>query len=56
LKLPRIPLAIAKPTVSGMLGALSLALGPASPSMRNAIDRAERLDSADAVQPVDAVS
>lgn len=56
LKLPRIPLAVAKPTVSAMLGALSLALGPASPSMRNAIDRAERLSEAHKQQPVDAVS
>ena len=43
LKLPRIPLAVAKPSVSAMLGALSLALGPTSPSLRNAIERTDRL-------------
>lgn len=45
LKLPKVPLAVARPAVSALLGALSLALGPASPSMRNAIERAEKLSS-----------
>jgi len=48
LRLPRVPLAVARPAVSTMLGALSLALGPASPSMRNATDRVERLSHAQA--------
>ena len=43
LKLPRIPLAIARPTVATLLGALSVALGPTSPSMRNAVERTIRL-------------
>lgn len=43
LRLPRIPATVARPTVRAMLGALSLVLGPASPSMRNAIDRVEHL-------------
>lgn len=55
LKLPRIPLAVAKPTVSAMLGALSLALGPASPSMRNATERVERLSASSDVEVVDAL-
>jgi hypothetical protein len=53
LRLPRIPLAVAKPTVASLLGALSLALGPTSPSMRNAVERAERLAGRD--QPLEAI-
>jgi uncharacterized protein (DUF2236 family) len=49
LRLPRVPLTVAKPAVATMLGALSLALGPASPSMRNATDRVERLSQAEVV-------
>lgn len=45
LRLPRVPLAVARPSVGALLGALSLVLGPASPSMRNARSRAERLDA-----------
>lgn len=44
LKLPTVPLTLTKPTVGALLGTLALALGPASPSMRNATARAERLD------------
>jgi uncharacterized protein (DUF2236 family) len=48
LGLPTVPLSLAKPTVGALLGTLSLALGPASPSMRNASARAERLSDASA--------
>lgn len=48
LGLPTVPLTLTKPTVGAMLGTLSLALGPASPSMRNATARAERLDDVSA--------
>lgn len=43
LRLPRVPLTVARPMVATMLGGLSLVLGPASPSMRNANERVERL-------------
>jgi uncharacterized protein (DUF2236 family) len=43
LGLPTVPLTVTKPAVATLLGALGLALGPASPSMRNAMERAERL-------------
>lgn len=46
LRLPRVPLAVVRPGVSALLGSLSLVLGPASPSMRNATDRVERLTHA----------
>lgn len=45
LGLPTIPLTMAKPAVAALLGTLSLALGPASPSMRAAQSRAARLDA-----------
>ncbi len=45
LRLPRIPLTVARPSVGALLGALSVVLGPASPSMRNARTRVERLDA-----------
>ena len=44
LRLPRVPITVAKPAVGALLGAMSMVLGPASPSMRNAHDRVERLD------------
>jgi hypothetical protein len=45
LKLPRVPMIAVKPAVSALLGGMSMVLGPASPSMRNAADRVERLDT-----------
>jgi uncharacterized protein (DUF2236 family) len=48
LGLPTVPVSLTKPTVGALLGTLSLALGPASPSMRNATTRAERLSDASA--------
>jgi uncharacterized protein (DUF2236 family) len=45
LGLPTIPVTVTKPAVAAMLGTLALALGPASPSMRAAQSRAERLDA-----------
>lgn len=48
LGLPTVPLTLTKPTVGALLGTLSLALGPASPSMRNATARAERVDDVSA--------
>jgi len=45
LGVPTVPMPIAKPAVSSMLGALSLVLGPQSPSMRNAQARANGLDT-----------
>ena len=44
LRLPRVPMTVAKPAVGALLGGMSMVLGPASPSMRNANDRVERLD------------
>lgn len=44
LGLPRLPLAVTKPVVGALLGGLSLALGPASPSQRAAADRVSSLD------------
>jgi uncharacterized protein (DUF2236 family) len=44
LGLPRVPLAVTRPAVGALLGALSLALGPASPSQRAAHDRVADLD------------
>jgi len=44
LRLPRVPITVAKPAVGALLGGMSMVLGPASPSMRNAHDRVERLD------------
>jgi uncharacterized protein (DUF2236 family) len=43
LDVPRVSLGVAKPAVSALLGTLSLALGPMSPSHRNALARIERL-------------
>lgn len=43
LRLPRVPLTVARPSVAALLGTLSVILGPASPSMRNATDRSARL-------------
>jgi len=39
LKLPRIPLTVMRPTISALLGSMAFALGPTSPSMRNAESR-----------------
>lgn len=44
LRLPRVPMTVAKPAVGALLGGMSMVLGPSSPSMRNAHDRVERLD------------
>jgi uncharacterized protein (DUF2236 family) len=46
LGLPQVPQTLTRPAVAAMLGGLGLALGPASPSMRNATERAERFASA----------
>ena len=43
LGLPTVPLTVAKPVVSALLGGLSLALGPMSPSQRAAVERVARL-------------
>jgi uncharacterized protein (DUF2236 family) len=45
LGVPTVPMPIAKPAVSSMLGALALVLGPQSPSMRNAQARSNGLDT-----------
>ena len=39
LKLPRIPLTVMRPTIAALLGSMAFALGPTSPSMRNAQQR-----------------
>jgi len=44
LKLPTLPLTVTKPAVGALLGGLSLALGPTSPSQRAARDRVASLD------------
>lgn len=41
LGVPLLPLPIVKPAVAAMLASLSFALGPQSPSMRNAIERVQ---------------
>jgi uncharacterized protein (DUF2236 family) len=46
LRLPRRPQPVTRPVVGGVLGALGLALGPASPSQRAAQARIERLSGA----------
>ena len=43
LGVPQIPLRIVKPAVAALLASLSVVLGPQSPSMRNAAERAKRL-------------
>ncbi|MBK9741297.1 MAG: DUF2236 domain-containing protein [Actinobacteria bacterium] len=45
LGLPRVPLSLTRPAVGTLLGALSLALGPASPSQRAAHARVESLEA-----------
>ena len=45
LGLPRLPAAVTRPAVSAILGGLSLALGPASPSQRAAHERVADLDA-----------
>ena len=45
LGLPRLPAAVTRPAVSAVLGGLSLALGPASPSQRAAHERVADLDA-----------
>jgi uncharacterized protein (DUF2236 family) len=44
LGLPTVPLTVTRPAVAAMLGALSLALGPASPSMKAARSRVTKLN------------
>jgi len=44
LKLPTLPLTVTKPAVGALLGGLSLALGPASPSQRAAHQRVTGLE------------
>jgi uncharacterized protein (DUF2236 family) len=51
LGVPTVPMTIAKPAVGSMLGALALVLGPQSPSMRNAQERADGLGD-----PIEAAS
>ncbi len=46
LGLPSIPLAVTKPAVGALLGAMGAVLGRQSPSQRNARRRAARLDAA----------
>jgi uncharacterized protein (DUF2236 family) len=43
LGLGTVPLTLTKPVIAGLLGTLSLALGPASPSQRSAQNRVDRL-------------
>jgi uncharacterized protein (DUF2236 family) len=45
LGLPTIPLTVVKPVVAGMLGSLGWVLGPTSPSMKAANERAASFDS-----------
>lgn len=45
LGLPTVPRTVTRPAVAALLGTLALALGPASPSMRAAQSRAERIDA-----------
>jgi uncharacterized protein (DUF2236 family) len=52
LGLPRLPLAVTRPAVGTILGALSLALGPASPSQRAARDRVETLGQPSTAAPL----
>jgi uncharacterized protein (DUF2236 family) len=47
---PPVPLPLTRPAVSAVLGGLSLALGPASPSQRNATARVAELDAEDDLQ------
>lgn len=49
LGLPTLPLTVTRPAVGAILGGLSLALGPASPSQRAARDRVADLQAADAL-------
>ena len=48
LKLPTLPLTVTKPAVGALLGGLSLALGPTSPSQRAARERVASLDDVSA--------
>jgi uncharacterized protein (DUF2236 family) len=45
LGLPTIPLSVVKPVVAGMLGSLGWVLGPTSPSMKAAHERAASFDA-----------
>lgn len=47
LQLPNLPLAVTRPAVGVLLGGLSMALGPSSPSQRAAHDRVSALDPHD---------
>lgn len=51
LDLPTLPLTITRPAVGALLGGLSLALGPASPSQRAAHDRVDRLGDVSPASP-----
>ena len=51
LDLPTLPLTITRPAVGALLGGLSLALGPASPSQRAARDRVDRLGDVSPASP-----
>ena len=44
LRLPTLPLTVTRPAVGAILGGLSLALGPASPSQRAAHERVTGLE------------
>ena len=50
LGLPSVPLTLARPAVGALLGGLGLALGQASPSMKAAHSRLERLESGQSVR------
>ena len=45
LGVPQLPFTVIKPAVSALLASLSFALGPQSPSMRNATKRVEGLQA-----------
>ena len=49
LKLPGVPLTLAKPAVGAMLGTLGLVLGPHSPSQQAAFTRIDRLAEVSAI-------
>ena len=51
LDLPTLPLTVTRPAVGALLGGLSLALGPASPSQRAARDRVARLGDVSPATP-----
>ena len=46
LRLPSVPMAVAKPAVGALLAGLQVMLGPSSPSQRAAMERLERLQHA----------